>query len=289
VTAPAGGLVAAWSFDEGQGQMTCDASGLGHDGVLGASTAAEDADPSWVVSDLPLGAGTSAGYGLAFDGADDFARVPRAESLEPLLLTVEVWARLEAVQTVNTRLVRKAAHWSPGYFLAADQDGDQRMQLVANFGTYLVEVEDPLPHAAYVGAWHHFAGVYDRRTAEFFVDGERVRSVEHPSEPLLHRPPTDLYFGAGLPSPDPSEHFEGCLDEVRIWNRPLTPQEIAAGMHERLTGHEPGLAGYWNFDAGGGQVAADGSPFENHGELGASPGADASDPAWVVSQAPLAW
>jgi hypothetical protein len=289
VVGPAPGLVAYWSFDEGQGQVALDASGLGHDGVLGASRDPEASDPTWVVSDLPLGAGTPAGYGLCFDGADDFARVPQDASLEPKLLTIELWARLDAPQTVNTRLVRKAAHWSPGYFLAADQDGDQRMQLIANFGTHLLAAEDPEPHTAYVGAWHHFAGVYNRRTAEFFVDGVLVRRVVHAPEPLVHRPPVDLYFGAGLPSPDPSEHFEGCLDEVRIWNRPLTAHEIAAGLHQRLTGHEEGLVGYWNFDAGAGQVAADSSPFANHGELGATASADASDPTWAVSAAPLAW
>jgi hypothetical protein len=50
-----------------------------------------------------------------------------------------------------------------------------------------------------------------------------------------------------------------------------------------------GLVGYWSFDAGGGQIVGDGSPFEYHGELGANPGPDRSDPTWIVSQAPLAW
>ena len=116
-----------------------------------------------------------------------------------------------------------------------------------------------------------------------------MRSVEHPGEPLLHRPPTDLYFGAGLPSPDPSEYYQGRLDEIRIWDRPLSAAEIAAAMGRRLTGHEPGLGGYWYFDAGGGQVANDASAQANHGELGWTSGPDGGDPTWVVSEAPLAW
>jgi hypothetical protein len=68
----------------------------------------------------------------------------------------------------------------------------------------------------------------------------------------------------------------------------LIAHEIAAGLHQRLTGHEEGLVAYWNFDGGSGQVAADCSPFANHGELGATP-ADLSDPTWAVSAAPLAW
>ncbi|MBE0544128.1 MAG: LamG domain-containing protein [Verrucomicrobia bacterium] len=46
------------------------------------------------------------------------------------------------------------------------------------------------------------------------------------------------------------------LDEVRIWNVVRTDSEIQQNMSSKLTGNEPGLAGYWNFDLG---TAADGT------------------------------
>ena len=54
------------------------------------------------------------------------------------------------------------------------------------------------------------------------------------------------------------------LDEIRIWNRARTHKEIRSTMDAPLTGDEPGLAGYWNFDDG---TARDLSPNKNHGAL----------------------
>ncbi len=47
----------------------------------------------------------------------------------------------------------------------------------------------------------------------------------------------------------------------------------------------PGLAGYWNFDEGDGQVVNDLSPAGNHGFLGASPEPDEADPLWEAQNA----
>ncbi|GAF91981.1 unnamed protein product, partial [marine sediment metagenome] len=81
--------------------------------------------------------------------------------------------------------------------------------------------------------------------------------------------------------------FNGTIDEVAIYDRALSAEEIRANMHTRLTGNEPNLVGYWDFDEGEGQVAYDLSPYGNHGRLGSTPNADASDPAWVESDAPI--
>ncbi|HWC26072.1 MAG TPA: LamG domain-containing protein [Solirubrobacteraceae bacterium] len=44
----------------------------------------------------------------------------------------------------------------------------------------------------------------------------------------------------------------------------------------------PALAGHWSFDEGAGQTAHDAGPLRLHGVLGASPVADAEDPAWIA-------
>jgi len=47
------GLVGEWTFNEGSGQSAADSSGSGNGAVLGATNAAEAADPEWATSTLP--------------------------------------------------------------------------------------------------------------------------------------------------------------------------------------------------------------------------------------------
>jgi hypothetical protein len=79
----------------------------------------------------------------------------------------------------------------------------------------------------------------------------------------------------------------GIIDEVRIYDRALSAEEIRANMHTRLSGDEPGLVGYWDFDEGMGQIVYDLSGNGNDGQLGVTPDVDSSDPAWVDSDAPI--
>jgi hypothetical protein len=70
------------------------------------------------------------------------------------------------------------------------------------------------------------------------------------------------------------------LDEVRIYTRPLPQAEIQATINVELAGTETGLAAYFNFNDGAGQIAYDsGAGF--HGVLGQSLSPDAADPSWV--------
>lgn len=153
-------------------------------------------------------------YALYFDGSDDFVQVPRTPDLEPTSMTIEMWVKLDGVRAGNARLLRKLAQYgSSGYILAADSNGDHKMQLrVATGGT--LAVADPENHTAYVGEWHHFAATYEATTATFYVDGAPAATVAHTHGPMQHDSQVDLYIGAGLPGP--GEYFHGAIDEVRI-------------------------------------------------------------------------
>ena len=76
-----------------------------------------------------------------------------------------------------------------------------------------------------------------------------------------------------------SDFFEGVIDEVRIWNKARTPEEIRDTMNHRLTELEDGLIGYWRFDEGLGTTVADTTANSNHGTVHSA--------SWLVSEAPL--
>ena len=49
----------------------------------------------------------------------------------------------------------------------------------------------------------------------------------------------------------------GTMDEIRVWRRVRSGRELRADLHQRLTGLEPGLTGYWRFDEGAGTKVFD--------------------------------
>jgi beta-galactosidase len=74
-----------------------------------------------------------------------------------------------------------------------------------------------------VDRWTHLAATFDNRVMRLYVDGKEVAHRDRPG--LIKPSSADLYLGtfAGTPA-----RFHGLLDDVRIFDRPLTPAEIAA-------------------------------------------------------------
>jgi hypothetical protein len=87
--------------------------------------------------------------------------------------------------------------------------------------------------------------------------------------------------------------FCGVIDELTIWNKALSQEEIQTIMCKKLTGSETGLQGYWRFDEGALDTAADlsgngynGYVFKESGK--AESGTDLTitdtDKSWTVNE-----
>lgn len=70
------------------------------------------------------------------------------------------------------------------------------------------------------------------------------------------------------------------MDEVSVWNRALSGQELRALMHHPLSGAEAGLLGYWKLDEGADATARDSGAHGHDGAL-------LNDPTWIDSSAPI--
>ncbi|GAA2716345.1 LamG domain-containing protein [Micromonospora olivasterospora] len=91
--------------------------------------------------------------------------------------------------------------------------------------------------------WHHWACVYDRegtnRTQIVYRDGVEV----------ARRPATGHFAGTGklLIAQAGGNRAYAQVDEVRVWGRARSVEEVKANKDRRLTGRETGLLGYWTF------------------------------------------
>lgn len=99
---------------------------------------------------------------------------------------------------------------------SADSPSLTYLQSVANFS---------------FGKWYHIAGTYDGQVMRLYVDGEEVATTGKGGAIVY---PPNGWFQIGSYKDD-NEDFRhrGELDEIKIWERALTPAEIKALLSEK--------------------------------------------------------
>ncbi|WP_171074634.1 LamG domain-containing protein [Nonomuraea basaltis] len=196
-------LVAAYGMEEEQGGAVLDMSGNGHDGN---------------VKD-PLRVNGKIGKALRFDNAQDLDRVlviPDAPELSPSsAMTLEAW-----VQSADDRpdCLIAAKMIDQTDFSAGISMTNSGFRIGGEFqGTY----HGPLP----AGEWFHLAVV---------SDGARTRLVVNGNEEFSAPVSGNIDSGSGLlvigGQGDLTSCFAGIVDEVRLYARALTNEEIARDM-----------------------------------------------------------
>jgi hypothetical protein len=127
-------------------------------------------------------------------------------------------------------------------------------------------------------ARHHIAVTFDGATVRLFIDGAFNTSAAW-SLGTVYYGADDVLIGADNFALGYLRRFDGFIDDVRVWDRARTEQEIAATMNCRLTGSESGLVAYWTFDG------SDLTDLTGHGHNGAVDGVPSS--VTYASLAPL--
>jgi hypothetical protein len=112
-----------------------------------------------------------------------------------------------------------------------------------------------------VDRWSDVALTYDGATLRLYVNGRQVST--RATTGTIQTPPNPLWIGGNRPY---GEHFRGLIDEVRVYDRALTENEIRRDMATPVA-RAPGLVAGYAFDAGSGTTAADSSGNSNTGEI----------------------
>ena len=61
-------------------------------------------------------------------------------------------------------------------------------------------------------------------------------------------------------------NFVGLVDELSLWDRAFSNDDVHSLMNLSLSGEEESLLGYWNFDEESYPIVYDQSSYENHAE-----------------------
>ncbi len=142
------------------------------------------------------------------------------------------------------------------------------------------------------GQWHHTALTKKGEELAISVDGRLIRKGELLLEP--DEPEHVMKIGYCTPDfPEEQSGFQGEIDEVRIYNRKLSPDEIKATA-ENSDDVTEGLAGFWNFEDGASDVSGnrnDGkihSATRSEGKFGNAVRFDGNSSVTLPSSAPVA-
>lgn len=216
--------VAHWKLDETTGTVAADSAG-GHDGTL-------QNGPVWE-------AGAPMDGGLAFDGSNDLVSVPDDDALDAFTqMTVMAWIENRSSPMIGTnRILTKAGNnKDDGYWLGLEGD-----RLFFSIDEDAVEA----PYTFSADTRYHVAATFDddADAVEFFVNGLSVGTfTQNRSLPANNGA---LRLGDGARN---NQHWEGLLDDVRLYDTVLSPEEIdavyvvGAGVCEAIAGDD--------FDAG---------------------------------------
>ena len=201
------GLVAYWTFNEKDGDIATDSTGNGHDGTLAG-------DPQWVDGYF--------GGALEFNQAGDEVNVPFHDNLNTETFTICAWANVES-GSGGHRAVVSARDTAPqrGYIFYAIPNNKWEFWTGGNAWNKVTGPDVNL------GEWDHIAGIYTNGKQKFYVNGELVGEKD---SALTLNQDQELLIGAGANEKDHNFFFKGMIDEVRIYDRELSVDEIASVM-----------------------------------------------------------
>lgn len=160
-----------------------------------------------------------------FDGAGDYVDVGDALDLNSSEFTVSAWVKRSAASTNVSIVSKRDAAYTDGYDFKITSTGHFEMNW-KNGSTQTITSDVVIP----VDQWHHVAVIYNGTDADLYVDG-----VFDKKEALT--PPTSTnhsFFIAAAGKNTPTAHFEGNIDEVRIWDIALTIDQMRYIMNQEI-------------------------------------------------------
>ena len=211
-------LLGHWTFDERQGDVALDHSGHQNDGdIWGAE---------WVEG--------SFGTALKFDGRGARVSVPEIAGLDGSEeLTVAAWVYWEG--TGKYPNIVTGGVWSPGGFLlfVSDQQCSFRMGRpgfsAAQQRDQWRETSAPLLSAFQSKTWYHIVATFQRPLITTYVNGRQVGSADW-DFPVGYQ--GNLLIGTW----SGDNGHRGLIDDVRIYSRALTPEQVAVQFRENAQG-----------------------------------------------------
>ncbi len=180
-----------------------------------------------------------------FDGEDDYMRVSKADKNEKRkfrTFSVEAWLKHDGWGDNWASIISKpysTSSWKSPWVVFklsryADKDNLNFQITTGNEEVHDVQTKQNLPSHE----WIHIVGTYDGKKLKIYVNGV-LDNEQTVNLPLADNPDTDIYIGKSTGAKGISQHYKGHLDEVRVLNVAITPDQVKE--HYKLNYHKIAL------------------------------------------------
>lgn len=190
------------------------------------------------------------GAGSAYDFANNHMTAPNTASLNPTVMTIEAWIKADswAVNSWQNVIVSKDgwATGDQGYVLRAGANGTLSFNFSGG-GTWREVTSAPTMQT---GKWYHVAGTYDGTTMRAYINGEEVGTTAYSGS--ITNGTYDLHIGRAAYTIGGTRYFDGEIDEVRMWNVPVSQNVLQDYMCKKIDASHPetsALIAHYTFDS----------------------------------------
>jgi hypothetical protein len=165
--------------------------------------------------------------------------VPRGVPTGDASYTVSAWFRVDSLSPSKSGIV----HWGNWkdrqafvFVLGRADDHDFAQAYWVNDDSK--DLYAQVPTGTIVGSWHHVVTSFDRSTGlrRIYIDGQWIANGGSPDLPNFGD--NNFAIGYGWFFGKRKEFFDGWLDEVGIWDRELSEEEIRR-LHNDGNGWNP--------------------------------------------------
>jgi hypothetical protein len=206
-----GNLRLSYSFQGASGTVASDGSGNGNSATLTNGAA-------WT---------TAGKYGnaVSFDGVDDYLSAPDNTSLDlGNTGTIEAWVKINALNRWHSVMAKGNANSNPAHNYALEVTSGNRWMCILGNGASSVILQSTVSAAA--GQFTHVACVWNGTAVQLYINGVLNASAAQSLIPAANTSP--LYIGQFGGNTD---RLNGVIDEVRMYDKALTPSEIQSDMN----------------------------------------------------------
>jgi len=166
---------------------------------------------------------TKEGIGAgSFDGVNDYVDCGNDASLNPTeAITVEVWAKFDVADAEETSYIPIIKRDNT-FLLRKDEESNGKISFFIYDGTNWEPRANSYVQPNF-GVWYHVVGTYDRQHIKIYVNG-KLRGLSDRTN-AIQSSESNTVVGFWN-----NKYFQGLIDEVRIYNRALSVEEVRGNM-----------------------------------------------------------